>query len=71
MKEREQIERAVKDLMEDNVKLSAEQEAWLDEKLDAQSQIAQMVRALPNEEPALAWRNTECLRRLAFIAERR
>ena len=57
MKEREQSERAVVDLMEDKVRLSAEQEAWLDEKLDAQSQIANMVRALPSEEPALAWRS--------------
>ena len=57
MKEREAFERATMDLMEDKVKLSAEQEAWLDTKLDEQTQVAQMVRALPLDEPELGWRS--------------
>jgi hypothetical protein len=48
MKQREMIE-----------KVSVEQEAILDQKLasETQIQVAQMVRALPNEEPELFWRS--------------
>lgn len=57
MREREAFKRAA---MEEKVKLSAEQEAWLDKKLDEQAQVAQMVRALPLEEPELGWRSELC-----------
>lgn len=66
MREREQIEKA----MDENVKLNAEQEAWLDEKLNAQSQIANMVRALPEDEPTLAWRS-ELSGKLHMVARER
>lgn len=41
------------------IRLSAQEEARLDEKLgsDAQLQVALMVQALPEEEPDLAWRS--------------
>lgn len=52
-----------KDMMErfqnEPTRMDAAEEAWLDERLTspAQAQIAEMVQALPNDEPELAWRS--------------
>jgi len=52
-----------KDMMErfqnEPTRMEAADEAWLDERLasPAQMQIAEMIQALPDEEPELAWRS--------------
>jgi hypothetical protein len=56
MKEREMIE---KNAVDPKIRLSHEQEVWLDERLASQPQarVSQMVRDLPSEEPELIWRS--------------
>lgn len=55
MKEKDMMDK----LRNEPARMDAAEEAWLDERLasPAQLQISEMVQALPEDEPALAWRS--------------
>lgn len=54
---------------DENAPLSVGQEAWLDEALERQSFVSGLMKALPKEQPSLAWRSRLNERVLAIASD--